>query len=187
MTDHKAPYLPPAEIDALRLKAFRTNNANDISAYNRQVSLYFQYRMDRELDRSYRIKELEAENKRLKSMVADVINDTGDDPEIMAASRAEWAARALEAEAKLVEYKMIAGAIDKRWAESEDEVAELEAKLAELEPKDGRPCATDEFLAVILDELDDNWDIFEAIKDWVEGDWVNAVQGTALAELKGEK
>jgi hypothetical protein len=48
-----------------------------------------------------RIKELEAENKRLRSFVADVIADTGDDPEIMAASRAEWAARALEAEAKL--------------------------------------------------------------------------------------
>jgi septal ring factor EnvC (AmiA/AmiB activator) len=77
-----------------------------------------------------RIAELEAENDKLKAMVADVINDTGDDPEIMAASRAEWAARALEAEAKLVEYKMIAGAIDKRWAESEDEVAELRAKLA---------------------------------------------------------
>ena len=48
-----------------------------------------------------RIKKLEAENKRLKSMIAGVIYDTGDDPEIMAASRAEWAARALEAEAKL--------------------------------------------------------------------------------------
>jgi ribosome assembly protein YihI (activator of Der GTPase) len=91
-------------------------------------------------------------------------------------------------------------------AQMQERIAELEAKLAEtdeflavildelddnwdifLEPKDGRPCATDEFLAVILDELDDNWDIFEAIKDWVEGDWVNAVQGTTLAELKGEK
>jgi hypothetical protein len=49
-----------------------------------------------------RIEELEAENKTLRSMVADVIADTGDDPEIMAASRAEWAARALAAEAKLV-------------------------------------------------------------------------------------
>jgi len=48
-----------------------------------------------------RIAGLKTENKRLKSMIADVINDTGDDPEIMAASRAEWAARALEAEAKL--------------------------------------------------------------------------------------
>jgi hypothetical protein len=105
MTDHKAPYLPPAEIDALRLKAFRTNNANDIAAYNRQVSLYFQYRMDRELDRSYRIEKLEAENKLLNSFVAGVIADTGDDPEIMAASRAEWAARALEAEAKLAKVQ----------------------------------------------------------------------------------
>jgi hypothetical protein len=135
MSDHKEPYLPPAEIDALRLKAFRTNNANDIAAYNRQVSLYFQHRMDRELDRSYRIEKLEAENKLLNSIVADA---------------------AIE-------------------------------RAKELEPKDGRPCATDEFLAVILDELDDNWDIFEAIKNWVEGDWVNAVQGTTIAELKGEK
>ena len=38
--------------------------------------------------------------------------------------------RIAELEAKLVEYKMIAGAIDKRWAESEDEVAELQANLA---------------------------------------------------------
>ena len=48
-----------------------------------------------------RIGELEAENKTLRSIVDCVIADTGDDPEIMAASRAEWAARALEAEAKL--------------------------------------------------------------------------------------
>ena len=51
--------------------------------------------------RDDRIEELEAENETLRSMVADVINDTGDDPEIMAASRAEWAARAFAAEAKL--------------------------------------------------------------------------------------
>jgi hypothetical protein len=114
MTDNKAPYLPPAEIDALRLKAFRTNNANDIAAYNRQVSLYFQYRIDRELDRSYRIKELEAENKRLKSMVADVMNDTGDDPEIMAASRAEWAHRALVAEAKLSKSEALLAKVQAR-------------------------------------------------------------------------
>jgi seryl-tRNA synthetase len=49
-----------------------------------------------------RIEELEAENKLLKSMIADVIHDTGEDPRILAASRAEWAARALAAEAKLV-------------------------------------------------------------------------------------
>ena len=48
-----------------------------------------------------RIKKLETENKRLKALVADVIHSTGDDPEIMAASRAEWAARAFETEAKL--------------------------------------------------------------------------------------
>jgi hypothetical protein len=52
-------------------------------------------------DMADRNKKLRAENKRLKSLVADVIHSMGDDPEIMAASRAEWAARALEAEAKL--------------------------------------------------------------------------------------
>ena len=51
--------------------------------------------------------ELEAENKRLKSMIADVIYDTGDDPEIMAASRAEWAARAFAAEGKLHKYDVL--------------------------------------------------------------------------------
>jgi uncharacterized coiled-coil protein SlyX len=113
----------------------------------------------------------------------DTMMDVEQDPTGAFFAIQKQADRIEELEAKLVEYKMVAGAIDKRWAESEDEVAELQAKLAELEPKDGRPCATDEFLAVILDELDDNWDIFEAIKDWVEGDWVNAVQGTTLAEL----
>ena len=44
--------------------------------------------------------------------------------------RAQMQERIAELEAKLVECKMVAGAIDKRWAESEDEVAELQAKLA---------------------------------------------------------
>ena len=48
-----------------------------------------------------RIKKLETENKRLKALVSDVIHSTGDDPEIMAASRAEWAARAFAAETEL--------------------------------------------------------------------------------------
>jgi hypothetical protein len=54
-----------------------------------------------------RFKELEAKLKsmamdaKLKAMIADQINSTGDDPEIMAATRAEWAARAKAAEDKL--------------------------------------------------------------------------------------
>jgi hypothetical protein len=40
---------------------------------------------------------------------------------------------------------------------------------------------------VLLDEIDDYWDTIWAIKEWVEGDWVNAVRGTTLAELEGEK
>jgi hypothetical protein len=48
-----------------------------------------------------RVKELEADNKGLRHMILDQINSTGDDPKIMAATRAEWAARAKDAEAKL--------------------------------------------------------------------------------------
>ena len=47
------------------------------------------------------VEELEADNKGLRHMILDQINSTGDDPEIMAATRAEWAARAKAAEAKL--------------------------------------------------------------------------------------
>ena len=46
-------------------------------------------------------KALVAENAKLKAMIADQINSAGDDPEIMAATRAEWAARARAAEDKL--------------------------------------------------------------------------------------
>lgn len=55
-----------------------------------------------------RNEKLEADNRRLRSLVADVIHSTGDDPEIMAASRAEWAHRALEAEAKLAKAGKLA-------------------------------------------------------------------------------
>jgi hypothetical protein len=71
-------------------------------------------------DMADRIEELKAENITLRSMVADVIADTGDDPEIMAASRAEWAARALAAEAKLAKVQArlerIAAADTQAWA-----------------------------------------------------------------------
>jgi hypothetical protein len=56
-------------------------------------------------DMADRIEELEAENKNLRYMIVDQIDSTGDDPEIMAASRAEWAARARIAEAKLAKIK----------------------------------------------------------------------------------
>jgi len=59
------------------------------------------YAINKHLDERERIDELLAENKRLKSMIADLIYDTGDDPKIMAAPRAEWAERALAAEDKL--------------------------------------------------------------------------------------
>ena len=68
----------------------------------------------------HRIGELEAENNTLRSMVADVIADTGDDPEIMAASRAEWAARALAAEAKLA--RAVDASVEAVWAEYTDSI-----------------------------------------------------------------
>jgi len=45
------------------------------------------------------------------------------------------------------------------------------------EPKDGRPCNTDVFLAALLETYDDKWDIHEAIVAWVHGDWQNATTG----------
>ena len=36
-----------------------------------------------------------------------------------------------ELEAELAEYKHVASAIDKQWAESQDEIADLKAKLAQ--------------------------------------------------------
>jgi chromosome segregation ATPase len=77
---------------------------------------------------------------------------------------AEYLGRIEELEAKLVEYKMIAGAIDKRWAESEDEVAELQANLAKAVD------AIDGLLAVLPDD---------------EGPEIDYARNT-IAELKGE-
>lgn len=79
-------YLKPGETPAERIE----REINDCLALMKLLE-----------KKQMRIQELEAENKRLKALVADVIYSTGDDPEIMAASRAEWAARALAAEAKL--------------------------------------------------------------------------------------
>jgi DNA repair exonuclease SbcCD ATPase subunit len=77
-----------------------------------------------------RIEELEAENKTLRSMVADVIADTGDDPKIMAVSRAEWAARALAAEAELEQAWAENEKCYDAWLDAQAEIIELEAKLA---------------------------------------------------------
>jgi uncharacterized coiled-coil protein SlyX len=79
--------------------------------------------------------------------------------------RAQMQGRIEELEAKLVECKMVAGAIDKRWAESEDEVAELQAQLAKAVD------AIDGLLAVLPDD---------------EGPEIDYAR-TIIAELKGEK
>ena len=80
-----------------------------------------------------RIEELEAENAKLKAMIADQINSTGDDPEIMAATRAEWAARAKAAEAKELEERLKATTDDAKEAEAYAE--EIYAHAKELETK----------------------------------------------------
>jgi uncharacterized protein (UPF0335 family) len=80
-----------------------------------------------------RIEELEVESKTLRSMVADVIADTGDDPEIMAVSRAEWAARAFTAEAKLAKaLEFIEDLTGCEWPYCED----AKRVLAELKGQD---------------------------------------------------
>jgi uncharacterized coiled-coil protein SlyX len=57
-----------------------------------------------------------------------------------------------ELEAELAEYKHVASAIDKQWAESQDEIADLKAKLAKAVE------ALHE-IAGKKDYADDPWDI----------------------------
>jgi seryl-tRNA synthetase len=78
--------------------------------------------------------ELEAENKNLRHMIIDQIESAGDDPEIMAASRAEWAARAKKAEAKLERAsKMLPRALLAIYKDRKQEAIDvLETAIAEL-------------------------------------------------------
>ena len=56
----------------------------------------------------------------------------------------------------------------------------LAALLKNQEPSDGRPCSTDEFLAVAAGELKGVFDFVSAVECWVEGDWADAVECTSL-------
>jgi hypothetical protein len=49
---------------------------------------------------------------------------------------------------------------------------------------DGRPCVTDVFLSAAIEQLDDKWYFFEAVKCWCEGDWEGALEGI---ELEGKE
>lgn len=82
-----------------------------------------------------RVKELEADIKGLRHMILDQINSTGDDPEIMAATRAEWAARALTAEAKVAEALEAVKSIKSDMDDRDDNSAYLTCKyiIAKLE------------------------------------------------------
>ena len=76
------------------------------------------------------VEELEVDNKGLRHMILDQINSTGDDPEIMAATRAEWAARALMAEAKLEKIRTF---LDELWDSQGYDARELHDLLKELD------------------------------------------------------
>jgi hypothetical protein len=60
MSKYETTHLSPSEIDRLRLKAFVTNSQEDLAAYYRAASLYFQERDVRAMNRAARIEELEA-------------------------------------------------------------------------------------------------------------------------------
>jgi hypothetical protein len=64
-----------------------------------------------------RIDELDDTIKGLRHMIIDQIEGAGDDPEIMAASRAEWAARALAAEAKIKEARFTYSGLVNQWSD----------------------------------------------------------------------
>ena len=51
-------------------------------------------------------------------------------PDEWFAERVQMQERIKELEANLAEYKHVASAIDTQWAESQDEIADLKAKLA---------------------------------------------------------
>lgn len=84
------------------------------------------------------LSKLQARIKELKAMIADQINSTGDDPQIMAASRAEWAARAKVAEAKLAKAIKTLECYAGHWADDKtfirtDDGGELASEtIAEL-------------------------------------------------------
>ena len=67
-------------------------------------------------------------------------------------------------------------------ADLADALAEVERLRAAL-TDDGRPCNTDVFLAAAMQQFDDKWDFYEAVKDWVEGDWDGALTGMDRAAL----
>jgi hypothetical protein len=78
---------------------------DDLVKRLRETTHMYQVDCELKMKCADRIEELEAENKKLRHMIIDQIEGAGDDPEIMAASRAEWAARAKAAEARIEELE----------------------------------------------------------------------------------
>ena len=60
MSEFRVSHLPVEEINRLRFKAFMTNSQEDVTAYYKAASLYFQDRDTRAMNRADRIEELEA-------------------------------------------------------------------------------------------------------------------------------
>ena len=72
MSKYKTTHPSPNEIDRLRFKAFSTNRQEDVTAYYKAASLYFQARDVREMNRADHIEELEAKLTNQTHMIAQV-------------------------------------------------------------------------------------------------------------------
>ena len=82
MSEYKTTHLSPSEINRLRFKAFMTNSQEDVTAYYKAASLYFQGRDVREMNRADRIEELKAKLAKAVEVV-EVIASTDHEMEDM--------------------------------------------------------------------------------------------------------
>ncbi len=78
MSKYKTTHPSPNEIDRLRFKAFSTNRQEDVTAYYKAASLYFQARDVREMNRADHIEELEAKLSKSEALLAKAVGALGD-------------------------------------------------------------------------------------------------------------
>jgi hypothetical protein len=79
MSKYKTTHLPPSEIDRLLFKAFATNGQEDVNAYHRAASLYFQERDVRAMNRADRIEELEGKLAKAEVIIHIIASDKWDE------------------------------------------------------------------------------------------------------------
>jgi len=119
-------------------------------------------------DAADRIEELEADNKALRRMLAEVVESTGDDPEIMAASRVEWAQRALAAEARIKELEAKLAQMQ-TMSEYPPEVVKLIQAIIKLK------CSDDEHESMIGHKLLSAWD-YERARRYVRANRIEELE-----------